>query len=411
MMMGFSSMRSDDVHVRKLIRIVSRHISQMDSPVSARDMARALYGLQGMSMNCPESASLMAALTKAFKIKTDKMILGSSPTGPTLGYSRGVKALSRQQLSPREISMAFYGFKRMTRENKPLLDLLEILSLQLDGLHDTDTFTAVEIASCLVGLQGIPLNSSTVRSTVRKLAKTINSSHTGDKKYILQGRTLSNAIYGFKNMSCDIIEIRELVNSIVGRIDKITSDELDFSTISSAYFGLRNMNVQDNTVRQLLRALNKSLLAKKVHGLDGYGVGTMLYGLRFMTDTSAEAREVLSWLSDQLLPGLFTNNRAIAYSFHGLSKMSSNIPEVRRILKFFNADFRNYLSLGHPCMEPSAIMLAFTGMKYKSPNDIDPMLYSCFSRAIVQSSHLESFSVSLTCRIMSCMAMLNSDHR
>lgn len=414
LLLGFSSMSTGDSNVRKLMKTVTKHIWQMNSIVSARDLSRACYGLKSVSLNCAESRELLSALAKVFQ---------NEDHGDGLRFEEP----PRTQMTPREIASALYGLNRLTDQNTAVRQILFVLTSQLDGMIISEsgraTFTGREISMCLFGLRNMTFESEASRRLLEKVAHVISivpPGGTNADDYKLQGLSLANTIHGLKNMRSDTSEVLSLISGVLSRIDSVGS--FQFRDISAAYFGLRNMHSDVAEVKLLLRALNKEFLDQDFSGsVDARGIGNMLYGLRYMSDEEPEVRKVLAWLAMRVkgcvAEGLtLSNNRVLAYSFNGLRRMSSNTHEVREILDLLNGQLENHLMMAKPPLQPWEIVLSFNGLRYKSPlyGSEESLLQRTtiiLAEALAQVHATELISSSHVCSILTSVNKLSSECR
>lgn len=430
-MLGFSSASNFNADMKILARVVTRHVWNMDSAVSARDMSRALYGLQGFSDNCVETHDLLCALNRAFRLENPQFAGGPSVASDSFRDCSTSQGTIDRQMTTRELSSGVYGLKQLSDEDPAVQELLKILSDQLDGLINSSsetTFTARETAMIMQGVRSMMFQSDSARRFIGRLSVVLGRAPAVDNEvYALSGLNLANAINGMKNMSSGIVEVCQLITVLQRRIPQATSlTTVNIPTIrdiTAAYFGLRNMHSDSAEVKCLLAALNRSYLNLEHLDLsiDTRCMGNILYGLRFMQDDEPEVRKLLLWLTRQMKArivegGTFSENRPLAYAFHGLRNMSCNFQEVRDLLDLLNGQLEHHLLSARPPMQTWEVVLAFNGLQYKSATlDGEESLLqrTCIilAEALARSEKLERLSPSYICSIMASLNVLSSEYR
>lgn len=147
----------------------------------------------------------------------------------------------------------------------------------------------------------------------------------------LRAREASNALYGLKCMSSEIVEVRELVYALANKVAGSTSDFVA-QAVGNALYGLQMMTSDHEEVRFML-----SVLAGKVSRctelLEAQNVGNALYGLRNMSSDHREVRAVIAALTPKIATAREDlNGQALGNSLYGLQSMCSKESEVRFLL-------------------------------------------------------------------------------
>lgn len=147
----------------------------------------------------------------------------------------------------------------------------------------------------------------------------------------LRAREASNALYGLKCMSSEIVEVRELVYALANKVAGSTSDFVA-QAVGNALYGLQMMTSDHEEVRFMLSVL-AGKVARCTELLEAQNVGNALYGLRNMSSDHREVRAVIAALTPKIATAREDlNGQALGNSLYGLQSMCSKESEVRFLL-------------------------------------------------------------------------------
>lgn len=425
-------MSSLNSYAAPLIMVITKYIWNVECPIAARDMSRALYGLQSLSPASQATQQLLSALARAFTHRGTDMTVSPSDI---VSAKDSKPDRTRLQMTAREIAVAIYGLKNLVDNVVSVCNILEVLIGQLRGLvaftSGGETFTGREISMITFGLGSMSLQSAALKQLLLILAEIISIEPRCDKSsmqdiYYLKGLCLANAINGLKNMSSDVPEVRMLISALSKRIKPSVDGHVSGHTIRDievTYLGLRNMRSDAPEVTVLMDLLNETFLNSNMlaGSLDAKCLGNVMYGLRYMHDDEAAVRKVLAWLVQQLKAGLaegltIIDNRSLAYAFHGLRCMSFNSAEVKDIMDILNCQLEHHLLTSCLPLQTWEIMLAINCLKYKKASfDVEESLLQrtiiLLGEALARSERIQVLNVNFICNIMSSLNSISDDCR
>ena len=164
----------------------------------------------------------------------------------------------------------------------------------------------------------------------------------------MDGRQLSNALYGLQSMKDETPNVAALLRSLTAQISAI-QEPLEPRALSNGLYGLQNLSTRLPETRALLGALGRWATASFASGSDedssgsrgfsAQGLGMALYGLQGMrwkeeVPQVVEVHEVEELLT-ALLPYVEASpldGQAVGNALYGLQSLSSDCPAVRRLL-------------------------------------------------------------------------------
>eukprot|EP01038_Epipyxis_sp_PR26KG_P009210 gene9210-12421_t len=163
-------------------------------------------------------------------------------------------------------------------------------------------------------------------SYIRRISDRLNS-----LREELRAREASNALYGLKCMSSEIIEVRELILAVANKVAS-SSTEFVAQAVGNALYGCQMMTSDHEEVRYLLHVL-AGKVGQCTELLEAQNVGNALYGMRGMNSDCKEVRALISALTPKIATAREDlNGQALGNSLYGLQSMSSKEPEVRALL-------------------------------------------------------------------------------
>jgi hypothetical protein len=288
---GFQSMSSDDVHMRELLVFYNKiFVNGYQDDVDEQTLSHCLFGLQGCTVEHKEVRVMLSSLVN---------LLNRERTSVPLS------------LHPRSLGAALLGLRNMSNSYPVVEELLQnvadaaergIIRAKEQKRLSQGYDVAYTVGSALLGLQGMNSHSPSIQRLLVLLRELLVECDPSNCSEL----ALVNMMYGLQSMSSDIVEVRQLLN--------VVSCILTQWTKSSPH--------------------NKLSLR---------GVATSLHGLKNMSDSHLEVTRAMRVLREQLVlipsrhkrgdPEAILNSKVISLSSAVFSNMHSNSAEVRGMIK------------------------------------------------------------------------------
>jgi hypothetical protein len=358
---GLRRMSNEHACVREVLNMLSYKMDQQ-LQFGARDIALAMYGLNGMNAVVKSQPSV-------------------SPTMDPI-----------QHTGWEPVSCGLYnGSNSVTRlRNRAIMaEIIDKLAVKM--MLCKEIFTPSDIALCLYGLRSCSNGTNSVRRLLTALSRKIkesarhfpSSSLGSEDKYQLNGLYLGLSLYGMNMLSSEEEEVLHVLRALTGLIRKAqylhsgtlssqltnfgATDNTDPKAKARAYYlSIENMNASVSLSAK--RDSNSSLQANtngsvpdvfdntsssahsntEMNGhiapfrLSSQQVSNCLYGLRNMSSRSFEVKELLVKLNTLIdtCNDSFSNEE-ISMSVYGLQRMNSQVGPVRALLKRLRGKFEN----------------------------------------------------------------------
>ena len=188
---------------------IKQHVSATVDPFSCKNIANALFGLQGMSSDSAEVCSLLSALCP-------KVVE------------------CRESFSAQHIGNALYGLQGMSSDCVEVRSLLSALCPKV--VKCKEPLDAQAIGNALYGLQGMSSDSAEVRSLLSALCPKVVESRER-----LSAQHIGNALYGLQGMSSDCVEVRSLLIALCPKVIACR-EPLSAQAIGKSLYGLHGMS-------------------------------------------------------------------------------------------------------------------------------------------------------------------------
>ena len=326
---------------KALLALVAPHVSSCVD-FSARDIAFALYGLNGFGMDVPGMTLVLSAMPRhivacrdAFSAQGVSMSLYGlrrCKAERGIAYIGGVLAKlvphilrCREPFKARHIGNSLYGLQGCSSEHADVRALLRAFAPQIERCRDR--LDAQAVGNSLLGLQGCSSEHAEVRTVLRALAPHIEQCNEP-----LSAQGVSNSLYGLQGCSSEHAEVRTVLRALAPQIEQC-KEPLSAQGVSNSLYGLQGCSSEHAEVRTVLRALAPQIEQCK-EPLNAQGVGMTMYGLKGCSSQHAEVRAVLRALTPQIEGCKMTlDKRAVGNSLLGLQGCSSEHAEVRAVLR------------------------------------------------------------------------------
>lgn len=236
--------------------------------------------------------------------------------------TRAAVATLKTELLPKpsNISMIIIGLQRNNLQNEFSREFVSVLSSIVK--KRTITFGSQAIGNSMYGLKEMSSDIPEVRVLVSALTAAVQSSTD-----VLSAQETCNAFYGLQGMCSDYVEVRNLLCALLPKI-KNCSENFDSQHIGNTLYGLQEMSSRYPEVRDILRALLPKVKSCQKQ-FKSQEIANSLYGLQKMSSDYIEVREIIEALTPRLRDCQdVMSNQEISNSFYGLRGMKSNHPEV-----------------------------------------------------------------------------------
>ena len=301
-MIGLTSMNDNIPEVRIILDILRQHINQFPYAFPSSDVAGSIGAMRSMSLQSQEANVILRNLSYKMQLCTDKftsisitnIMYGISSANPV---SKGVlfmlPTLSEKiiecedHFQPSELAICLASMKNMTNlvNDKRCLILLSSFTDKIRNCKIP--FRAHDLSRCFIGMQVLkcvtPIRPEIV-NMLRVLSDQIKSAQ-GSWSIV----DISTVIYGLKDMSSDLQEVREIVSQMSFKLDA-SDEEMRFPVASSIFLGLRSMKSDSPEVRYLLSVLIGKFSTMKVFPFNKPSV--IFDGMGKMDNSVSEVREL-----------------------------------------------------------------------------------------------------------------------
>ena len=211
--------------------------------------------------------------------------------------------LNECQASAQGISNALYGLQNMKSSNLSVIEVLHAIELQL--LQNKEVFTARAISSALYGLRGMDSSSTTVLSVL----KLLNDKIRENKHLIMDPQGVGMSFIGIQKMSCDSIEMQNILESLSLCILKCPIG-LDSQALANTLEGLKccscDSSSSSSSVIKVISALQYNLktfhneLKSPLENMTSKELSMTLHGLQGISSDYVEVRIFLDTLCQVL---------------------------------------------------------------------------------------------------------------
>merc|ERR1711968_184798 len=180
--------------------------------LNGQGIADAMYGLQGMTSDCPELRRLLRSL--ADKIEGDK-----------------------GKLESQEIGNALFGLQSMTSEMDEVREIALKLSQKLK--RSKAIMRSQQIGRSMLGLQSFSADSPEVRALITEITARIRASD----RTIMTSAAIADSMYGLQGLSSDVQEVQNLLTELAKKIS-VSPATLSAEQVGRALFGLQGLSSQ-----------------------------------------------------------------------------------------------------------------------------------------------------------------------
>jgi hypothetical protein len=309
---ALSKMSSDSSHTRSLAHALGCQLERMVEPMSVRDIAVAVFGLQKMSNQSKEVRLVLNRLAAHMSICGEEDVLD------------GMDAAN-----------VMLGVQRMTSNTREVLKLLSTVSDKLSS-DRSPTFRSRDLAHILFGMQSMNCDSREVRRLVSIIASKVRNCADA-----FSAHDIGISIYGIRWMNSGNVEVSELITALTPKI-RACNDAFSTLDVVNCLYGLQSMEDRHVGVRDLVGMLSSKFANLTIGPTDMRVVSNAFLGLRGMS--SQDCPEVLGLLEVlQRLLACSTGQvkpRDLADALNGLQNMSSEVPIVREILTLMTPKLR-----------------------------------------------------------------------
>ena len=324
-------------------------------PLQATEASSLLYGLRLLSPTTPYIRNFLSTIT---------LILLEC----------------KGKFQPKDIGSSFYGLQQFSN----LPETIDLLTVLLPKIYQSDTnFNSHDLCSTFFGLKGFHdciEYRAVLKAITEKFAQTNES---------INSLAIGNAILSVNNMNADIVEVQQLLEVAVEKINLLpTNETIPYKTFGSILFGLRSMSANNDAVRNILRVITKKLNESHISYLPGDCISSMLTGLRCMTADNEEVKDFLRVLTNKLKYSKceLLEVGSLSRALYGLRYMKSNIAEVRDLIEAIS---RLIPDVSKAKTQMSAIHIANSLYGCQSMSEESPQVRNLFSKLIlyIEASH------------------------
>ena len=318
-LVGLRHMTSSSSEVRLLLKAVYPLMISCPDPFSGQSIALVLSAFSGLSPKYEEVRQVLSAA--AIRV-------------------RGYPDRENAQFLFAQLSVALHGLRFMTCQVVAVHSLLISLEkrFHFDGAKG-DVATEEDMSLALLGLQSMSCSVRPVRKLLQYIARSIDVDTLQPSP-----RCLSNAWHGLKNMLISSKEVISVVR-ILTRKTRQCEGTFTYDMCGMALYGLREMSCDVPEVREAVTALHSHILRNQRLGgcvdstdIPMKSIAMCIHGLKTMTAEHEEVRSLLGTLAVMLAS---TKENICPFElslcFVGLLGKSSDVKEVRAILEALHA--------------------------------------------------------------------------
>lgn len=197
------------------------------------------------------------------------------------------------------------------------------------GISRSAVMTAKELSRALNGLQNMGGGRIATPSPLQQ--QSINL--LGGISYNVLPWVDEGGVTGKKRQRVPL-PLLQVLTALADRLEA-RGERLSGPMVATAVYGLQGLSADIPPVRRIVRVLAADLMKSSVP-LDSRNMGNIMYGMQKMTMTSRnrQVRELLSSISKAFKMSPYPlSAQAVGNCFYGLQGMSSEIPEVRNVLR------------------------------------------------------------------------------
>ena len=271
-----------------------------------------------------------------------------------------------------EISTALYGLQNMKADNVPVQNILTVLSqritssntiwngqnfsnalfgfqkmtglepgcsLVLEALHTKlqasgAIFYPSEFGLALHGIRWMSADLLIVRNLIVSLISRMNSISSCNKSIPVE--YVSMMLHSLHEKSTFHQEIRQLLSAISARVP-FCSGSFTVQQISGICYGLRRTSSYVREVRELLLVL-KPLVGNSPAVMDAQAISNCMYGFQGMNSEHEEVRQFLVVVTEKIgSTSVLLNGLALGNASYGMRGLHSGVAEVDLLLKSFSS--------------------------------------------------------------------------
>jgi hypothetical protein len=294
---GLKGFTSQMPEIQRLFALLPRHTQPITSTtrVSAKMLAKGLYGLQHMSSDEASTRNILAfyhGYLLACHNGMDEQSLSHCLFGLQGCSSDHIEVqdvlvallvlLNRDltfKLQPRSVGAAVFGLQRMSNSHVMVDELVgTIVTMAQRGV--------VSVAGSRVGLPA--------------------KSGPGEGGY--EAYTVGSIFLGLQQMEVSTPARRQLLAFLCEQLECCEPASFNELALVNMFYGLQNMSSDDQEVREVLRVLTEKLTQwtklsplSSSHQLSLRGVASCLFGMRQMSDSHTEVTRAVRVLREQLV--------------------------------------------------------------------------------------------------------------
>eukprot|EP00596_Hydrurales_sp_CCMP1899_P005219 CAMPEP_0119044972 /NCGR_PEP_ID=MMETSP1177-20130426/36059_1 /TAXON_ID=2985 /ORGANISM="Ochromonas sp, Strain CCMP1899" /LENGTH=720 /DNA_ID=CAMNT_0007015955 /DNA_START=44 /DNA_END=2206 /DNA_ORIENTATION=+ len=392
---GLQWMSAKSKEMECLIHVLADRIEATPVYLSGTHLASAVYGMQSMSSNFPYVRRILKVLADkmpedAYPRRGGGGSTDNTATSPELHSTTPSKSSPSMLpcnkdielcISGQETAMMMHGLRCMGSEWAQVQDMLTAITYRMRqppicppvGNNNTHSNSAIPPLESLSGSGKTTEPGPEIGGAVISTAKML-SSISGSSQ--MTAKELSRAINGLQNMgggrmsspspllqsisisgggSYNILPVLgvdgedswmgkkrqriplPLLSVLTALADRLEAraERLSGPMVATAVYGLQGLSADIPPVRKIVRILAADLGWSSTP-LDSRNMGNIMYGMQKMTITSRnkQVKELLSSISKAFRMTPYPlSAQAVGNCFYGLQGMSSEIPEVREIIR------------------------------------------------------------------------------
>lgn len=151
---------------------------------------------------------------------------------------------------------------------------------------------------------------------------------------------LTDAVSGLQDLPSDEEEVRELLNTLIVRLEACDDNDWRASDITNCLSGLQSMTCQHEEVRNLITLCTNKLSMPTLQ-LGVLDVANCIYGLQSISSDTIEVRELLCALTDKLAGTMEPiSSKSLNLFGYGMQKMKSDNRAVLDFLRVLTRKLR-----------------------------------------------------------------------
>jgi hypothetical protein len=231
-----------------------------------------------------------------------------------------------------------------------IADLLNIVVAQMGSHMDDMQFKSKSLGMALYGLKNMSASIPEVRLFIRKLNEAITNQLKEDSEHRenllgLDSKCITQMFTGIRYLDADFKVIGELflvINRLLSA-NMTTLTALDRNAVGQMLAGMYGMNSRYPEVRTLVKTVATILQANQLVALDERGLDTALYGLKGLSSDCEEVRELLLAVAvllrhnasgDDSVPKypIHLTPKSVSKCLYGLYSMDSSDVRVKELL-------------------------------------------------------------------------------